>query len=154
MKFMKTLFDSRKMSALAISIAILAGRSRLVKAEEETILLNALVPTETHTTSPDPNVVLRGSFKSYLQTFHSVNTVRIEVVLNTTKPEKVLTVFVLAGSHNANYASELGSSEIVLVNNGVEKVVKSQIYDTGIYQLESPVEADTILFNRVLDGLF
>ena len=41
----------------------------------------------------------------------------------------------------------------MLVNiSGVEVVSKSDVYDTGIYTLDPPAEADSIIIRRQSDG--
>ena len=46
----------------------------------------------------------------------------------------------------------MGSSSIYLVKDGVATLVKSSIYDTGIFQLNTPGEATAIKIKQVTGG--
>ena len=55
------------------------------KAEEQSILSSATVPTLMHIVTPDANVFLYGSFKSAIRTPNvSTNPVDVQVDLNLT----------------------------------------------------------------------
>ena len=49
-------------------------------------------------------------------------------------------------------ADRIGGIEIVLVNGSTELVCKTGVYNTGIYTLDTPVEADSIIIRRVVEG--
>ena len=55
----------------------------------------------------------------------------------------------LAPARHWDTAYGLYELKITLVNNGVETVVKTGVFDTGIYNLDFPAEADTIRINRI-----
>ena len=127
---------------------LVLGHPSLVKAEESSILEGASVSSAISSGSADPDVILNGSFKSYIATASSNNPVEIAVELS--QPEKVIEVVVLAGSHNPNFADRIGGSEIILTNSvtSEEIVAKSEVYDSGIYKLDQPGEANSIIVRR------
>ena len=50
------------------------------------------------------------------------------------------------------YSADLiGDSEFVLKNGSTEVVAKRNVYDTGIYTLDTPAEADSIIIRRVAE---
>ena len=123
------------------------------KAEEDSILFSATVPTPMHLSTPDSNVLLHGSYKSNIRTPNtSTNPVDVQVDLNLPQPKKVQTLFLLANQFNVNSADHLGESQIILVNDGVETIMKTGVYDTGLYSFEYPVEATAIILRREESG--
>ena len=53
---------------------------------------------------------------------------------------------------NTNSDEWIGGSVIILVKNGEQTTVKTNIFDTGIYRLDLPLEADDIIVYRVDHG--
>ena len=49
-------------------------------------------------------------------------------------------MFILAASEDQTSANSMGNTQIVIVNDGVETVVKENIYDTGFYELPYPYQ--------------
>ena len=52
-------------------------------------------------------------------------------------------------SYSINEADSIGGSEIVLKNGQNEVVSKINLYDTGIYTLDQPAEATSIIIRKV-----
>ena len=52
------------------------------RAEEDSIMHLATVPTELHSVTPDGDVLINGSLKSYIKTVSNLNPVDIQVDLN------------------------------------------------------------------------
>ena len=142
----------KKLKRLAITQALLLGPHLcLVKAEESSILYSATVvpvaPTELKNSTPDADVLLIGSFKSAIFLKSNLNP-EIEVKLNLPKAEKLLTVVILADAKDNYNSDSLGNSQIWLDKNGSRTLAKSSVYDTGIYTLDQPTDATSIIFRR------
>ena len=73
---------------MAISLAFLSRDKRLVKAEEESIMKSATVPTtlsslnSSYNWTTDGDVIIKGSFKSFVYASSSTNPVDMQVDLN------------------------------------------------------------------------
>ena len=66
--------------------------------------------------------------------------------------KKVQTFFLLARSTDPGSGSTEGENQIVLVNNNNETVAKSKVYDTGIFKLDHPGEATSMIVRRITGG--
>ena len=91
--------------------------------------------------------MINGSYKSSIETWTWINPVDAAVDLQ--QPKTLQTVVLVAGSYNFLSADYLGDCEIILVNSSTEVVSKTGVYDTGIYNLDTPVEATRIIIRRV-----
>ena len=133
-------------------MTLLASNSlRLVNGEEASIITNATVPTtQLHTNFGSSDVFLNGSYKTFITTASSSNPADVVVVLPY--PMTLKTVVIVNMSRSSNYAHRIGECHIVLVKGIIEVVSKTGVYDTGIYTLDTPVEADRIIIRRVAEG--
>ena len=61
-------------------------------------------------------------------------------------------VVLVASSRSSPTTNTIGGSEIVLVNGSTEVISKTGVYDTGIYTLDTSVEATRIIIRRVAEG--
>ena len=96
--------------------------------------------------------LVRKSYKTLARTASSSNPVQFEITLDDRK-EASVTVFILAAAEDLTSANKMGGTQIVVINEGVETIVKDNVYDTGFYELGKPyVQAESILFRRVSNG--
>ena len=58
------------------------GRLGQVKAEESSIMAGATVPTALSIYTPEGDVFINGSYKSYIQTASNINPVDLTVTLS------------------------------------------------------------------------
>ena len=111
-------------------------------------MTGATVPTEKlNGATPAGDVIINGSYKSYIMV---ANNSADEVAIDLPQPQILQTVVLVAGSYTQNQADKIGDSQIILVNSaGVETISKRDVYDTGIYTLDTPAEAARIIIRRV-----
>ena len=55
-------------------------------------------------------------------------------------------------SPSSNHPNFIGGSQIYLVNGVIETLAKVDVFDSGIYQLDPPGQATSIIIRRVSDG--
>ena len=126
---------------------LVGGHLGLVKAEESSIMTGATVTSALDHWFKSGDVIINGSYKSFIKTASSSNPVNVEIAL--LYPQTLQTVVLVAPSRDVWHANKIGSSVIVLKNGLTEVVGKSGIYDTGIYTLDTPAEATSIIIRRV-----
>ena len=104
-------------------------------------------PAQLHSQSPDGDVFIHGSYKSYIRIESETNPIDAKVTLS--QPEILQTVVLVAYSFNQNSADRIGDSVFVLRNSaGVDLVSKVDVYDTGVYTLTTPAEAASLIIRR------
>ena len=140
---------------LAIGMALLVGgHLGQVNAEESSIMTGATFdPTIAlaYYSTSSGDVIINGSYKSFIGTASSSNPVDLAVTLS--QKETLQTVALVAMSFSQDYVASIGQSVIVLVNDADQEVVsKFGVYGTGIYTLTTPAEAKSIIIRRVSEG--
>ena len=58
----------------------------------------------------------------------------------------------LASPNNIEQAHRIGGCEIILVNGASNIVAERSVYDTGIYELDTPAKATSIIIRRKTGG--
>ena len=140
--------SSPKKLCLAACITLLDGIPlRLVNGEEASIMADAIVTSSLNSSTPDGDVLINGSYKSHIR---AANSSANEAVIALSYPKTLQTVVLVAHSYSINFPDRIGDSQIILVNSaGLETISKSHVYDTGIYTLDPPGEAASIIIRRV-----